>query len=116
MLSPRSVHGGGRLQPPAGRAHSLPPFHEPSIVAILVHVSFVLLLNVVNYLRDALTYCGLVGQVLLSVFCGTPLGGFLPRDTEVTAVILGYLGLILIVYEGKPRAASTPTRRPTRAN
>ncbi|KAI5840584.1 Cation/H+ exchanger, partial [Tricharina praecox] len=75
---------------------------------ILVHVSFLLLLNIVNHLLDALTYCGLVGQVLLGVFWGTPLGGLLPRTTESTVVTLGYLGLILIVYEGGLNTALRP--------
>jgi hypothetical protein len=76
------------------------PFHEPTIVAILVQTSFLLLLNVVNHVLDTFTYCGLVGQVLLGVFWGTPLGNWLGRDVETTVVQLGYLGLILIVFEG----------------
>jgi len=87
------------------------PFHEPSVTQILIHVSFILLLNIVNHVLDALTYCGLVGQVVLGVFWGTPLGGLLPRATESTVVTLGYLGLILIVYEGGLNTSLRPLVR-----
>ncbi|KAI5816269.1 Sodium/hydrogen exchanger family-domain-containing protein [Pyronema omphalodes] len=76
------------------------PFHEPHITTILIQSSFLLLLNVVNYILDTLTYCGLVGQIVLGILWGTPLGGFLDRPAEETIVQLGYLGLVLLVYEG----------------
>jgi Kef-type K+ transport system membrane component KefB len=76
------------------------PFHEPHITTILIQSSFLLLLNVVNYILDTLTYCGLVGQIVLGILWGTPLGGFLDRAAEETIVQLGYLGLVLLVYEG----------------
>ncbi|KAF8243273.1 Sodium/hydrogen exchanger, partial [Wilcoxina mikolae CBS 423.85] len=75
-------------------------FHEPTVVTILVQSSFILLLNIINHLLDSFTYCGLVGQVLLGVLLGTPLGGLLDRAVEATIVQLGYIGLILLVYEG----------------
>jgi hypothetical protein len=78
------------------------PFHEPTVVTILVQASFILLLNIVNHLLDSTTYCGLVGQILFGVLWGTPLGGFLDRAVEMTVVQLGYIGLILLVYEGVP--------------
>ncbi|KAF8542198.1 Cation/H+ exchanger [Trichophaea hybrida] len=76
------------------------PFHEPTVVTILTQSSFILLLNIINHLLDSFTYCGLIGQVLLGVLWGTPLGGLLERAVETTIVQLGYIGLILLVYEG----------------
>jgi len=77
------------------------PYHEPSITAILIYTSFLLLLNVINWAIDDVLHCGLVGQILVGVAWGTPGGRLLPREAEEVIVQLGYLGLILIVYEGR---------------
>ena len=76
------------------------PFHEPTIITILVQSSFLLLLNVASWMLDSAMYCGLIGPVFLGIFWGAPLGNWLGRDTEITIVNFGYLGLILLVYEG----------------
>ena len=76
------------------------PYHEPSIVAVLVLASFLLILNISNYILDRLIYCGLLGQILVGVWFGTPGTGWLSIDMEGVAQMFGYLGLILLVYEG----------------
>ncbi len=76
------------------------PYHEPSIVSILVQASFLLLLNIVNAALDRLVYCGLLGQILIGVAWGSPGAQWLTRNEEAAIVQLGYLGLILLVYEG----------------
>lgn len=76
------------------------PYHEPGIVAILVLASFLLLLNVAHHLVDKLLYCGLLVQIVLGIAWGVPGGDWLGRDIEHAVVKLGYLGLILIVFEG----------------
>jgi hypothetical protein len=76
------------------------PYHEPGIITILVHTSFLLLLNVVNAALDKVLYCGLLGQVLIGIAWGTPGAKWLTVSVEETIVQLGYLGLILLVYEG----------------
>ncbi|EWZ29047.1 Sodium/hydrogen exchanger family-domain-containing protein [Fusarium oxysporum Fo47] len=76
------------------------PYHEPGIVTILIQTSFVLLLNVVNFLLDRTLYCGLLGQVFLGVAWGTPGAKWLTVEAEEVIVQLGYLGLLLLVYEG----------------
>jgi Kef-type K+ transport system membrane component KefB len=75
-------------------------YHEPSIKIIIILSGFLLLLNIVNHVLDKLIYCGLIGQVLLGIAAGTPGAGWLPREFEEAAMQLGYLGLLLIVYEG----------------
>lgn len=82
-----------------GGASSL-PYNEPSIVSILLITSFILLLNIVNYCLDNVLYCGLIGQILIGVAYGTPGAKWLDDVTETTINQLGYLGLILLVYEG----------------
>ncbi|KAH6622182.1 Sodium/hydrogen exchanger family-domain-containing protein [Boeremia exigua] len=76
------------------------PYHEPGIETLLILVSFLLLLNVVNAALDRLLYCGLLGQVLIGIAWGTPGAKWLPTEVEEVIVQLGYLGLILLVYEG----------------
>ncbi|RVX71032.1 hypothetical protein B0A52_03397 [Exophiala mesophila] len=76
------------------------PYHEPGIVTILILVSFLLFLNAANHIIDKILYCGLLAQLFLGIGWGTPGANWLGRDFEHVAVNLGYLGLLLIVYEG----------------
>ncbi len=76
------------------------PYQDPPIKTILILSSFLILLNAINHLLDHLIYCGLVGQVLIGVAFGTPGAKWLDKGTEQVIVQLGYLGLILLVYEG----------------
>lgn len=59
-----------------------------------------LLLNLVNAALDRLVYCGFLGQVFLGIAWGTPGAKWLSSELEQAIVQLGYLGLILVVYEG----------------
>lgn len=76
------------------------PYEEPRITTILIQSSLLLLLNVVNFALDRAVYCGLLGQVFLGVAWGTPGAGWLGTEVENAVVQLGYLGLLLVVYEG----------------
>jgi hypothetical protein len=76
------------------------PYHEPDIVTILKQASFLLVLNGINYMLDKAIYCGLVGQILIGVAWGTPGANWLTKEVQDAVMQLGYLGLILIVYEG----------------
>lgn len=88
------------MQDTANAAATSLPYHEPSIVNILKYSSFLLLLNGVNYILDKAIYCGLLGQVLLGVVWGMPVTKWLDVEAERVIVQLGYLGLLLLVYEG----------------
>ncbi|KAI5458482.1 sodium/hydrogen exchanger family protein [Mariannaea sp. PMI_226] len=76
------------------------PYHEPSISDILTLSGFLLSLNIANYGLDKVASCGLLAQVVLGIAWGTPGGNLLAVDTERVVVQLGYLGLILLVFEG----------------
>jgi Kef-type K+ transport system membrane component KefB len=76
------------------------PYHEPGIITILVHSSFLILLNATNYILDRVLYCGLIGQIFIGIAFGTPGAQWLGQEVERVVVQLGYLGLILLVYEG----------------
>ncbi|THY46901.1 Sodium/hydrogen exchanger [Aureobasidium pullulans] len=80
------------------------PYHEPGIVTILIQSSFLLVLNGINWILDNAIYCGLVGQILIGVAWGTPGANWLSEEVQDTVMQLGYLGLILIVYEGCRRS------------
>ncbi|KAL3427918.1 sodium/hydrogen exchanger family protein [Phlyctema vagabunda] len=79
---------------------SVLPYHEPGIITILIQASFLLILNVVNHAFDLLIFCGLIGQIFVGLAWGTPGGKLLDESMEAIIVQLGYLGLILLVYEG----------------
>jgi Kef-type K+ transport system membrane component KefB len=76
------------------------PYHEPSIIVIAILSCFLLLLSLVNYGLDKIAYCGLIGQIALGIAWGTPGAKWLSREVEDAIVQLGYLGLILLVFEG----------------
>ncbi|KAG5993207.1 hypothetical protein E4U52_002140 [Claviceps spartinae] len=75
-------------------------YHEPRIFTITIQSSLLILLNVINFLLDKFLYCGLIGQILLGVAWGTPGLKWLESSVETAIVQLGYLGLLLLVYEG----------------
>lgn len=86
------------------------PYHEPGLEDILVLAAFLLALNIVNAVLDQTLYCGLVGQVFVGVAWGTPGAGWLSAPAERAVAQLGYLGLVLIVFEGGTSSA-LPTMR-----
>lgn len=83
------------------------PYHEPGIEDILILSTFLLALNAINSLLDRTLYCGLVGQVLVGIAWGTPGGKWLSPGLEHAVVQLGYLGLIMMVFEGKVKTISS---------
>lgn len=75
-------------------------YHEPGINTVLLQSSFIFALNIVNYVLDHAIHCGLVGQILVGTAWGVPGGDLLKKEVQGVMVELGYLGLILLVYEG----------------
>ncbi|KAF7902665.1 hypothetical protein EAF00_002568 [Botryotinia globosa] len=78
------------------------PYEEPGIEVILSLTSFILLLNITRYILDRLLYCGIIGQILIGIIWGLPVGGtaWLTKGYQETIQALGYLGLIGLVFEG----------------
>ncbi|OQE13113.1 hypothetical protein PENFLA_c054G02243 [Penicillium flavigenum] len=75
-------------------------YHEPPLATILNQTGFLVVLNVVNVCLDKILYCGLIGQLFIGILWGTPGAKWLDRETETVIQQLGYLGLIMLVYEG----------------
>ncbi|KAJ5547986.1 hypothetical protein N7513_005220 [Penicillium frequentans] len=62
---------------------------------------FLLALNLINVALDKLIYCGLIGQLFIGIYWVTPGAKWYDHETETVIQKLGYLGLIMLVYEGK---------------
>jgi hypothetical protein len=75
-------------------------YHEPSISSLLIISSYLYLLNLARWFFQYLVGAGLLGEILIGIICGTPLAGWLDESWEEFMVIIGYIGLLLIVYEG----------------
>ncbi|KAJ5942759.1 hypothetical protein N7516_002927 [Penicillium verrucosum] len=75
-------------------------YHEPSIETVLNYTGFLLSLNIVNTCLDKLLYCGLIGQLFIGVLWGTPGAQWFDQEIERVIQQIGYLGLILLIYEG----------------
>ncbi|XHG06475.1 hypothetical protein AWENTII_009667 [Aspergillus wentii] len=75
-------------------------YHEPDITTILIQSCFLLALNLINYVLDKLIYCGLIGQLLIGMAWGVPGANWLQLEVQESIQQLGYLGLLLLVYEG----------------
>lgn len=75
-------------------------YHEPGIIDILVLVSFFFFLSALGWAFNKLTRASLIGQILLGVLYGTPVGNILQTQWQETFMALGYIGLILIIFEG----------------
>ncbi|KAE9368807.1 Sodium/hydrogen exchanger [Stipitochalara longipes BDJ] len=78
------------------------PYEEPGIITILSLTSFLLLLNGVRYIFDRLLYCGIIGEIIIGVIWGLPVGGtaWLAEGMQETIQAFGYLGLVGLVFEG----------------
>ncbi|KAI0969557.1 Sodium/hydrogen exchanger family-domain-containing protein [Xylaria arbuscula] len=81
-------------------APSYLPYHEPSLIELLITSTFLLALNSINSILDRTLACGLVGQVLIGTAWGEPGAQWLSLDVQRTVSSIGYLGLILVVYAG----------------
>lgn len=78
------------------------PYEQPGIDVILSLSSLLLLLNWTRYILDRLMYCGIIGEIIIGIVWGLPVGGtaWLSRGTQEAIQALGYLGLISLVFEG----------------
>lgn len=81
-------------------ATSFLQYHEPDIISLLILISFFLFLPSLGWAFSRLVRAGLIGQILLGVLYGTPVGNILDIEWQETFMTLGYIGLILIIFEG----------------
>lgn len=53
-----------------------------------------------RFLLDRILNAGFLGEIAVGVIFGSPLTGILLNDWQQTFLVLGYIGLLLIVFEG----------------
>ncbi|WWC60715.1 uncharacterized protein I303_103291 [Kwoniella dejecticola CBS 10117] len=75
-------------------------YHEPSIVQLLILSSWLYLLNLFGWISQHLLSAQLLGQILIGIIYGEPLAGWLDESWQEAFIAVGYLGLLLIVFEG----------------
>lgn len=75
-------------------------YEEPDIISIVVLISFFFLLSAVGWAFNRAISASLIGQILLGVLYGAPVGNILTVEWQETFLALGYVGLVLIIFEG----------------
>lgn len=75
-------------------------YHEPDIIRILILISFFFLLSSLGWVFNKITRASLIGQILLGILYGAPVGNILDTQWQETFLAVGYIGLILIIFEG----------------
>lgn len=75
-------------------------YHEPDIISLLVLISFFFFLSSVGWVFNKAIRAGLIGQILIGILYGTPVGDILDTAWQETFMALGYIGLVLIIFEG----------------
>jgi len=88
-----------QTQHPSNVAMDSLPYHEPAPSILLPLSSFLLCLHILAYPFN-LVSSGLLGQIFAGIIFGGPLTSWLPLSTQEAIVQLGYIGLILLCYEG----------------
>ncbi|BCS27909.1 cation:proton antiporter [Aspergillus puulaauensis] len=76
------------------------PYHEPGIVEILIIVSFFFILSLAEWASAKIIRAGIIGHIAVGIIYGKPLADILELDWQKTFLSLGYVGLILIIFEG----------------
>ncbi|KAK4183966.1 putative Na(+)/H(+) antiporter [Podospora australis] len=76
------------------------PYHEPQIIDVLILISFFFFLAVAEWLGNKIIRAGLIGQILVGIIYGAPLGSILTLGWQESFLALGYIGLLFIIFEG----------------
>lgn len=82
------------------------PFQEPTPAALLLLAAYLVLLNLSELVAQRALAAGLLGPVFVGAVFGAPLADWLPGEWMATFEVVGYLGLMLLVFEGGRRGSS----------
>jgi Kef-type K+ transport system membrane component KefB len=85
---------------------SFPHWSTLAAVDILIVVSFFFFLSLARWVSAAVIQAGIIGQIAVGIIYGVPLANILEHHWQETFVTLGYVGLILIIFEGKWKFSS----------
>ncbi|GIZ48947.1 hypothetical protein CKM354_001199000 [Cercospora kikuchii] len=75
-------------------------YEEPGIVDILIIISFFTFLWIAGYISKKIIRAGIIGPIAVGIIYGQPLANILQHIWQETFIYLGYIGLILIIFEG----------------
>ena len=85
---------------PADPSGAFLEYHEPDIVNILTLISFFVVLSVSEWISNKIFRAGLIGQIIVGMIYGVPIANILAVEWQEAFLALGYIGLILIIFEG----------------
>lgn len=86
-------------------------YHEPTPTTLVILTSFLYFLNLFGWIAQKLLSAGLLGQILIGIIYGTPVAGWLGAEYEEAIVGIGYVGLLIVVFEGMPLPSTHPRFR-----
>lgn len=75
-------------------------YDVPAAPLLLTISSFLYLLNISEALFTRLINAGLVGSLAVGIIFGPQAANIVPLDVMQTFIILGYIGVIILVFEG----------------
>lgn len=67
---------------------------------ILIIISFFFFLSLAEWITAKIIQAGIIGNIAVGIIYGVPLANILEMDWQKTFLSLGYVGLILIIFEG----------------
>ncbi|KZV75165.1 hypothetical protein PENSPDRAFT_647443 [Peniophora sp. CONT] len=76
------------------------PYEPPTIVEVLILSSYVYVLNAVGAIFETGIHADLVGYLVVGMVYGPPLGNIIPTAWLQCFTSVGYIGLILLVFQG----------------
>ncbi|GAA5950595.1 hypothetical protein JCM21900_002518 [Sporobolomyces salmonicolor] len=74
-------------------------YAEPPLPRLLTLISLLYLVQLARAIANYLFGAGLLGEIAIGVIYG-PVAHILPLEWEETFIVVGYIGLVLIVFEG----------------
>jgi Kef-type K+ transport system membrane component KefB len=75
------------------------PYEAPELPILLTISSYIYLLNIAEAIFKALINAGLIGSLAVGVIFGPEVSNLLPDYIQHTFTLLGYIGLLLLVFE-----------------
>jgi hypothetical protein len=66
----------------------------------LIIISFFFLLSLAEWISTKIIRAGIIGQIAVGIIYGKPLANILEYSWQQTFLAIGYVGLILIIFEG----------------
>ena len=74
-------------------------YEAPSIPTLLTLSSFLYLNSAASSLFDRIIHANLLGPLLVGIIYGPQVAGILPADALTTFINVGYIGLLIIIFE-----------------